>query len=133
MQLKIGKKYRRRDGTGPVEIKRHDKNNGDWPFFGSDGHTYTETGIWSGRLEETQLDLVAEWVEPAPIANVTDPQPVALGSEDRQPRLGLWTIGSPSGVIPLHTLPSIRRDIGIELIRAGHEAAGIYLIKGKVE
>jgi hypothetical protein len=70
MKLEVGKKYRRRDGTGPVEIVEYHVSRGY--FIGHDKSTYTHKGIWglaqyNKKTYKGQFDLVAEWDEPTPV------------------------------------------------------------------
>ena len=68
MKLEVGKKYRRRDGTGPVEII-YNKKYGSYMFgkTANDARYYTPEGRWSGRehtADADESDLVAEWEKP---------------------------------------------------------------------
>jgi hypothetical protein len=59
--LEAGKKYRRRDGTGPVEIASIIQDyESTYPVEDYDGDVYTLDGRnWRGLTSE--LDLVEEW------------------------------------------------------------------------
>ena len=66
MKLEVGKKYRRRDGTGPVEIVGNSASK-IWINEGNDGDWYDEKGFSWGEDNPLGLDLVAEWDEPTPL------------------------------------------------------------------
>lgn len=66
LQLEVGKKYRRRDGKGPVEIVELN-SFASYPYLSSEQRSYIESGHFYAEDLEDPRDLVAEWEE-APVA-----------------------------------------------------------------
>jgi hypothetical protein len=65
--IEEGKYYRSRAGgkVGPMERRRDRWAADGWPY------TYHDDGAWLNDGSKDRIDLVAEWVEPAPAPDVT--------------------------------------------------------------
>lgn len=135
LQLEVGKKYRRRDGRGPVEIVEVDSYYKTYPFRTADHVGYREDGCFFDGIEGYPGDLVAEWVDkPAEALQAPKPEAPATVTVKQEfiqltpEQLGITVAPLPNPAAPLSKPAETYQGIIIRALRHGgfvvYEAVG---------